>query len=98
MGIILVSTDAFAAGIGSLPGPLSDSGNDWYVWTPFALAFDDVEAEFDSKWVDVVDFDSRGMRKSKFGQVSAVILEVESDRAGHSIDSCVSFREQFKLS
>ena len=97
LGLIVVSSDAFAAGIGSLPGPLSDSGNDWFVWAPFTLLFDDVIANNDSKYVTAVDFDSRGMRKMKFGQEIALILEVESDLAGSAIDSAVALRTQFKL-
>ena len=95
-GIIIVSTDAFGVGITALPGPLSDSENDWYVWAPFSMAFDNVLTEFDSKWISTVVFDSRGMRKLKVGDVSAVMFEVESDVAGNSIDMGYSFREQAK--
>jgi len=97
MGIILVSSDAFGIGVTAVPGPLSDSGADWYVWVPFTLAFDDVIANNDSVYVAHVPFDSRGMRKSKGGDVSAIVLEVEADLAGNSIDSSFILREQFKL-
>ena len=40
-GMIVVSDDAFTAGIGSVPGPVSDIGNDgWFVWQPLATYFD----------------------------------------------------------
>ena len=97
MGIIQVSADAFAAGVASVPGPLSDSLDDWYVWVPFTLAFDDITTEFDSAYFDRVAFDSRGMRKTKFGEVSAVVFEVDCDRAGSSIDISYVYREQIKL-
>ena len=95
-GIILVSTDAFAAGVGSVPGPISDDFNDWYVWAPFTLLHDDTTPS-DSPHVTTVQFDSRGMRKSKFGQVAVAVLEVESDLAGTALDSAFSMRNQVKL-
>ena len=97
LGMIVVSSDAFAVGVTAVPGPISDVGNDWFVWAPFNLLYDDVVTEFDSKYVATVPFDSRGMRKMKIGQNIVVVLEVEADRAGSSIDSSVSLRLQFKL-
>ena len=41
IGMIIVSEDAFAAGIGSVPGPVSDIGNDeWFMWQPLSSYFD----------------------------------------------------------
>ena len=98
MGIILVSSDAFSAGIGSLPGPISDDQNDWYVWAPFTLSTLDGTADDQAISQTVrVDFDSRGMRKSKFGDVAAIVLEIESDVAAGGIDASLIAREQFKL-
>ena len=37
IGFIVTTAEAFAAGIGSLPTPLDDAENDWYVWEPFVL-------------------------------------------------------------
>ena len=96
-GMIVVSADAFAVGVTAIPGPISDVGNDWFVWAPFNLLFDDGITEEDSKYVTSVPFDSRGMRKLKFGQNVVLVLEVEADRAGSSIDSGVAVRMQFKL-
>ena len=96
-GMIVVSEDAANIGVTALPGPLSDIENDWYVWAPFTMAFDNTLTEFDSAYFDRVVFDSRGMRKLKQGDGLVSILEVESDLAGDSIDSTVSFRQQFKL-
>ncbi len=94
LGIILVSSDAFAAA--ALPGPLSDSENDWYVWAPFAMNMGATVVAEDILANVRVDFDSRGMRKSKLGDVSAVIIEYVSDVAGGTMDLSYSFREQFK--
>ena len=97
LGIILVSQDAFDVGITALPGPISDSLSDWYVWAPFTLmSFVGVELG-DQALMVRVDFDSRGMRKAKFGEVSAVVVELESDVAGGSVDIGYVFREQVKL-
>ncbi len=95
-GLIHVNSDAFAVGLAALPGPLTDSFNDWYMWAPFTLGFDNVLTEFDSKYIATVDFDSRGMRKVKPGDNAVFMLEAESDIAGDSIDVAYSFREQAK--
>jgi len=67
------------------------------VWAPFNLVYDDVIANNDSKYVATVPFDSRGMRKMKLDESIVLVLEVEADRAGSSIDASVSVRQQFKL-
>ena len=97
MGIIQVSADAFGVGVTAVPGPLTDDGSDWYVWVPITLAFDNTLTEFDSKYIHSVNFDSRGMRKSKVGETSVVVFEFQSDVAGNSIDASYSIREQAKL-
>ena len=95
MGLIVVSTDAFAIGVTALPGPLSDPENDWIVWSPSALSFPGSVGEgfiLDAR----MDFDSRGMRKLKLGDVLAVMFEITSDVAGGSLDIAYLFRQQFK--
>ncbi len=93
-GIILVSSDAFAAAV--VPGPMSDSENDWYVWVPFAMNLGATVVAEDILANVRIDFDSRGMRKSKTGDVSAVIIEYVSDVAGGTMDLSYALREQFK--
>ncbi len=95
LGFIMVSPDAFTAGVGSVPGPLTDSTADWFVWVPFGrFLFGGIgPAElFDRK-----DFDSRGMRKTKSGDVVAIVIELESDVAGGTFDAAVTVRDQVKL-
>ena len=97
LGIIIVSTDAQAIGISGIPGPLTDSENDWVVWSPFTLlsgSSADFRAQGQS---NRVDFDSRGMRKMKIGDVLSVVVEVEADVAGGAVDIGYAFRQQFKL-
>ena len=97
MGMLVISEDALAIGVTAIPGPLSDVENDWFVWVPFSLAFDNTLTEFDSAYFDRVMFDSRGMRKLKQGDALIPVLEVDSDVSGNSIDATISFRMQFKL-
>ncbi len=41
IGMIVVSEDAFAAGIAAIPGPVSDIGNDgWFMWQAMTGYFD----------------------------------------------------------
>jgi len=95
LGGIVVSTDAFAVGVSAVPGPLSDSENDWFLWAPLTLLTTaaTVEGVFE---MDRVAFDSRGMRKLKFGEVLAFVYEVESDTAGNNLDMAYALRQQFK--
>ena len=95
-GVILVSSDAFAAGVASIPGPLSDSGNDWYVWGALTFRFGGTVGDQAIGQTDRVDFDSRGMRKSKPGDTSVFVVEIESNVAGGSVDVAYALREQFK--
>ena len=94
-GMYVVTADAFAIGITALPGPLTDSRNDWFVWQPFTLG--GTSASVTSLPGNVqIPFDSRGMRKLKDGDVLAVMLELESNVAAVTIDGAYSFRQQFK--
>ena len=90
MGIIKVSTDAFAIGVTALPGPLSDVENDWLLWQPLINAH--ISVTGDQFNGDIESFDSRGMRKLKEGDVLAVMFEMESDVAGTVYDIGYAFR------
>ena len=94
-GLIVINSDAAAVGVTAIPGPLTDSENDWIVWTPLTL----LTAGAAEAGVDHFDrqlIDSRGMRKLKFGDVITAVIEVESDVAGNTVDIGYAFREQFK--
>ena len=39
VGAVLVSDDAFAAGVGSMPAPISDPDQDWLLYEPFSEQF-----------------------------------------------------------
>ena len=100
VGMIVVSSDALAVGITALPGPLSDIENDWFVYEPFALGTEAVNPPADSRVSHAsFRFDSRGMRKMKFGESLVMVAEaVQSDATtGTVIRLATQFRNQFKL-
>ncbi len=97
-----VSTDvAFAFGITALITPMSEVENDWFVWEPVSL----VASAAGTQGINAISanhqrqFDSRGMRKLKSGDVLAVVVEgVQSDATtGTIVDIGYTFRNQFKL-
>ena len=95
LGMIVVSADAFAIGITAVPGPLSDPENDWIVWAPTVLTVNTAALEGNAVF-DTVDFDSRGMRKLKLGDVLAVVYELFTDAGGGAFDVSYLLRQQFK--
>ena len=95
MGMIVVSADAFAIGVTALPGPITDSENDWIVWSPLMNVHGSTVTSA-REFTDRADLDSRGMRKLKEGDILAVMFEVESDTAGTTWDIGYAFRQQFK--
>ena len=100
VGMIVVSSDAFAVGISALPGPLTDISNDWFVYEPFALATESANPPADSRVSHVMrQFDSRGMRKLKAGETLAMVIEaVQSDATtGTVLRLASTFRVQVKL-
>ena len=73
VGMIIVSEDAFAAGIGSIPGPVSDIGNDgWFFWTSLAVTFDASGGNGGGAWFE---FDSKGKRIVHQGQRVVIVAE-----------------------
>ncbi len=95
IGLYVVTTDAFAIGVTALPGPLTDANNDWFMWQTFQL-FGNSSAVNSIASTLRFDFDSRGMRKLKDGDVLAMMLEYESNVAAVVIDGGYAFRNQFK--
>ncbi len=99
-GIIVVSSEAFTAGLASLPTPLADPERDWVVWQPFTL-YGDGTAQGEAATGATLDFpfDSRGMRKMKTNDVMAPVFEAEQDDAtsGTIINFAYTWRDQIKL-
>ncbi len=64
-GMCVVSDQAFAAGVLSVPGPFTDAEWDgWFVWQPFGYVvdFDDATSKKAPAHIDV-EVDSKAMRK-----------------------------------
>ena len=97
LGIIKVSSDAFAIGASALPGPLTDTQNDWVMYLPFVHLVQSADDEAIALGANIsLPFDSRGMRKAKIGDLFAVMLEYESDTAGSVFDAGYVLRVQSK--
>jgi len=76
LGIIVVSLEAFNAGIASIPTPLSDPERAWIVWQPLAVTA--ISANPDQGAFGTfaqVAVDSRGMRKVKFDDIFVAVFE-----------------------
>ena len=99
-GIIIVSSEAFSAGLASLPTPLSDPERDWVVWQPFGLYADaTTPGEAATGANSITPFDSRGMRKMKTNDVMAPVFEAAQNDAttGTIIEMTYTWRDQIKL-
>ena len=96
-GGIKVSSDAFAIGVTALPGPLTDSENDWFMYLPFCHLVQSGDEEATAINANVsLPFDSRGMRKAKIGDVLAFMVEFFSDTGGSVFDIAYQVRIQSK--
>ena len=81
-GMGLVSTDAAAAGVGSVPGPVSDAEwPGWFVWIPFVEGFITATAiGQQANFVRRYEVDSKAQRIFD-GVNMSLIFVVESDSA-----------------
>ena len=99
MGIIQVSGEAAAAGIGSVPKPSSDIGSPW-AWWHTSIVGEQVANEVDNngKTIDRFEVDSKAMRKLDHNSV--LIFVTESVNCILTIDAaiCGSCRILLKLS
>ena len=84
MGMVVVKNAAAAAGVASVPTPVTEQNDDgWFVWTPFASAFKFVTASgFSPQGWSRFDFDSKAQRKVVDGDTIVVVLENSSGTDG----------------
>ena len=83
LGFIIVTDDAFAAGATAIPGPITDTGADWFVYQPFQLRF----ALFDATGVLAQNgfeymVDSKSKRVLSPTETIAFMVETTSDSDG----------------
>ena len=75
-GLIIVSDLAIAAGIASIPDPVTDIGDDgWFVYVPFGNSFDFHDnTGTDAQFATQYKFDSKAKRVMEEGQQIAVVV------------------------
>ncbi len=72
IGLVGVTDAALAAGVASMPGPVTDASDDgWFVWQPFMTKGADTIASNQPPF----EFDSKAMRTVQERSVIAVIVE-----------------------
>ena len=94
-GVCIVNTDAFAAGVASIPGPVTDA--DWsgfFVWRPFTFALEAGDATGVTRISFEQEVDSKAMRK--IGQNETLVQVCESQLGALRIS--MQLRFLFKLS
>ena len=78
LGFIVVNDLALAAGVASLPGPVTDANDDgWFVWMPFSaqgLLLTATDTSPGSRHRNF-EFDSKAMRRVEEGFSVAIIIE-----------------------
>ena len=75
-GVGVVSEDAFAAGVGSIPGPFSDADwPGWFVWRSFTYRFEFSDATGALLMNMVQEVDSKAMRKVGLNEVIVTVAE-----------------------
>jgi len=80
IGIGKVSTDAVAAGAGSLPDPSQEPNYPWLYWATHSLFFGGTSADPASLGAAVrAEFDIRSMRKMRSGQSLAFVMQYVND-------------------
>ncbi len=78
-GICVVSADAFAAGVASVPGPFSDADwSGWYVWESFNYTADFKSGVGYDLLSQEYDVDSKAMRKITANDTIVMVAESQS--------------------
>ena len=93
-GIIVVTNKALAAGVASLPSPLTDGGSDWLWWDTYGLAWQTGEPIESGAVRRVID--SKAMRKVGLNQVLVMVIETTSISGTPSVDMSFAGRVLLK--
>ncbi len=95
MGMVVVSDLAIAAGVASIPGPVTDASDDgWYVWQALGGQLDILVGAGPRQ--AVYEFDSKAMRRIEEGFGVAIV--VENAHATHGFNVLVYFSVLASLS
>jgi len=100
LGIIIVSSEAFAAGVGSVPSPLTDMDRDW-VWHSLFVLGPAVQAA-GNEGNDIsrnvrIDIDSKAMRKFRTDEALAFVGEGDIISGTPTADGGMAVRQLYKL-
>ena len=84
LGMAVVTDQATAAGVASMPTPITESDADsWFVWEAFAASILlSTGAAFTTDAMQHFPFDSKAMRKVDDNSTAVVVLENSSAAAG----------------
>ncbi len=93
LGMIVVNDLALAAGAASIPGPITDIGDDgWFLYVPFAQRLNFSSAVgVNPDFAQLYQFDSKAKRRVEEG--SGVALIVENASSGHAFNVELVFRQ-----
>ncbi len=91
-GMIVVTDIAAAAGIASIPGPVTNGSDDgWFTYVPFAFSLATfTSVGFEPGMSHRIEFDSKAKRMTGEGQVIALV--VENIHASHAFDFITNLR------
>jgi len=85
-GIEILSDQAVAAGVGSIPTPITEIGTDqWYVHQVFMAS--QLAGAIDAKRGEIYQIDSKAMRKVNIGEDMAIVAELSSQGSGFTLIS-----------
>ena len=93
LGLTIVSDDALAAGIASIPGPISDASNDWFLWQAGLNVRTLVTATGMQEPTGMqYTLDSKAQRVFQIGTSIAVVFENARPGAGGGIQVMFAIR------
>ncbi len=90
-GFMLVTETAFAAGVASIPGPVTNGNEDWPIWVPIcqnSIQLGSTNFETSSGRQMVID--SKAQRVWEIGQ--RLVIMAENSHAAHAFDVMISLR------
>jgi len=97
LGMAVVSDQASAVGVTAVPTPITEMGSDlWFMYEVMTQRFEFVSGVgFEGTNGELIQFDSKAMRKVDIGQDMVVVLETNG--AAASLDSFLGFRMLVKV-
>jgi len=100
VGLIIEATEAFTAGVGSVPTPLTDMDADWIWHDVFALGPAVAAADDGGDLSRNVQFsiDNKAMRKFRTGEELGFVIEGDIIAGSPTVDVFMAARQLYKLS